>query len=252
MKIFSFESKARAGEAAAGSIATVVLEKPNATLGLATGSSPLETYRALAEMCREGDVSFAFTDSINLDEYVGLSGEHEQSYARFMRENLFDHIDIDLGRTNIPNGLAENPEEECRRYDALLESIGYADVQLLGIGHNGHIGFNEPADSFAYGTQLVTLTESTINANARFFESKDEVPKKALSMGIDQILKAGKIILLANGKDKAEIVERALFGDITPRVPASALRLAKDVEVYLDREAAAKIIELHPEAITVV
>ena len=237
MKIFSFENKVRAGEAAAGSIATVVLEKPNATLGLATGSSPIETYKALAEMCREGDVSFAFTDSINLDEYVGLSGEHEQSYARFMRENLFDHIDIDLGRTNIPNGLAENPEEECRRYDALLESIGYADVQLLGIGHNGHIGFNEPADELIRGTHLTALTPDTIEANARFFASEDDVPKHALTMGIQSVFKARKILLLANGKNKAEAIKAMIQGNVTTSCPATLLCLHPDVTVICDEDA---------------
>lgn len=252
MKIYCFDNKAHAGDAAAASIAKVLLEKPNAVLGLATGSSPLETYRALGEMCRAGDISFANAKSINLDEYVGLSSEHEQSYARFMRENLFGYVDIHPKNTNIPNGLAEDTRAECRRYDELVESLGYADVQLLGIGHNGHIGFNEPSDSFTCGTQLVNLTESTVRANARFFESESDVPRQALSMGIDQIMKAGKIILLANGADKADIVERALFGEVTPRVPASALRLAKNVEVFLDADAARVILEKHRDSVEVV
>lgn len=251
MKIFCFDNKTAAGKAAAASVAEVIKNKPDALLGLATGSSPIETYRALIGMCRNGEISFASVRTVNLDEYRGLAADHEQSYARFMRENLFDSVDINLENTNIPNGLATDPEAECRRYNELLEALGGPDVQLLGIGHNGHIGFNEPCESYPCGTNLVKLTASTVAANSRFFASEDEVPKEALSMGIDQIMKSGKIILLANGADKAQIVERALFGDVTPAVPASALRLARDVEVYLDAAAAAEILAKHKECVTV-
>ena len=243
MKIFYSKTKEEAGLKAAKSFVAVLKNKPDAILGLATGSSPEPMYESLAQMYRNGEVTFANAKSVNLDEYVGLSADHDQSYAYFMRKHLFDKVDIDLSNTNLPNGLAADYDAECARYDALYDSFGGADLQILGIGLNGHIGFNEPADEFTKGTNPVKLTESTIKANSRFFESESDVPTMALSMGIGQIMRAKKIILLANGKAKAEILEAALFGAVTPRVPASILQFASDVEVYADEEALALIIE---------
>ena len=245
MKIFYSKTKEEAGVKAANSFAAVLKNKPDATLGLATGSSPEPMYEELAAMYSRGEISFAKASSVNLDEYVGLSADHDQSYAYFMRKHLFDKVDIDLGNTNLPNGLAKDPVAECARYDELYDSFGGADLQILGIGLNGHIGFNEPSDEFTKGTGLVKLTESTIKANSRFFESESDVPTMALSMGIGQIMRAKKIILLANGKAKAEILEAALFGKVTPRVPASILQFASDVEVYADEDALSLIIEKH-------
>lgn len=249
IKIYYSNTKKEAGVKAANSIAALIKTKSDAVLGLATGSSPLAMYDELAAMYERGEISFKNVRSINLDEYIGLEPTHDQSYAYFMKENLFGRIDIDMANTNLPNGLATDYAAECKRYNELYDSLGGTDIQVLGIGHNGHIAFNEPADSFSKGTNAVTLKESTIKANSRFFASEDEVPKMALSMGIDQITKSKKIILLADGEAKAEILERALFGDITPSVPASALQLVADVEVYGDEKSLAIIKEKHPEAL---
>lgn len=245
MKIFYSKTKEEAGKLAAASFASVLKNKKDAVLGLATGSSPEPMYLCLADMCARGEISFADAKSVNLDEYVGLSADHDQSYAYFMRQHLFDKVDINLSNTHLPDGLAEDYAAECARYDALFDSLGGPDVQVLGIGLNGHIGFNEPSDEFTKGTGAVKLTESTIKANSRFFESESDVPTMAFSMGIGQIMSAKKIILIATGKAKAEILETALFGKVTPRVPASILQFAADVEVYSDSEALSVIIEKH-------
>ena len=249
IKIYYSATKNEAGVKAANSIAALLKVKADAVLGLATGSSPTAMYDELAAMNQRGEISFKNVKSINLDEYIGLSADHDQSYAYFMKENLFGRIDIDMANTNLPNGLATDYAAECKRYNELYDSLGGTDIQVLGIGHNGHIAFNEPSETFSKGTNAVTLKESTITANARFFASEDEVPKMALSMGIDQITKSNKIILLADGEAKAEILERALFGDITPLVPASALQLVKNVEVYGDEKSLALIKEKHPETL---
>ena len=249
IRIYYSENVKDAGKLAADVVTDAVRANPTATIGLATGSSPLELYAELAARCDRGEVSFASVKTVNLDEYVGLAPDHDQSYAYFMKKNLFDKIDILPENTNIPSGIAKDPAEERARYDALLDSIGGVDVQVLGIGNNGHIGFNEPSDVFSYGTILVELTDSTIDANQRFFNSRDEVPTKAISMGIGHIMTAKTIILLANGKGKAEILERSLFGDVTPEVPASILRFAKDVRVFADKDALSVIMEKHPEAV---
>ncbi len=245
IKIYYSDTALEASKKAADVIAELVKKKPDCTLGLATGSSPIAMYEELGAKYREGEISFKSVKSVNLDEYVGLTKDHDQSYAYFMRKNLFDKIDIDLANTNIPNGMAEDCELECKRYDSVVESLGGIDLQVLGIGNNGHIGFNEPDTYFTYGTGLVELTDSTIEANARFFASKSDVPTKALSMGIGQIMSAKKILLLAMGKGKADILERSLFGDVTPSVPASILRFAKDVVVFADKDALSTIIEKH-------
>lgn len=249
IKIYYSSTKKEAGVKAANSIAELLKSKPDAVLGLATGSSPTAMYDELAAMNKRGEISFKSVKSINLDEYIGLCADHDQSYAYFMKENLFGRVDIDMANTNLPNGLETDYAAECKRYNELYDSLGGTDIQVLGIGHNGHIAFNEPSESFSKGTNAVTLKESTISANARFFASADEVPKMAFSMGIDQITKSNKIILLADGEAKAEILERALFGDITPLVPASALQLVKNVEVYGDEKSLAIIKEKHPEAL---
>ena len=249
MKIFYSQTRDEAGKLAAASIAAVIKEKPDALLGLATGSSPIPTYNALVEMYNGNEISFASVKTVNLDEYVGLTPDHDQSYAYFMYKNLFSRTDIDISKTNLPSGVAQDPAAECARYNALLSSLGDRDVQVLGIGLNGHIGFNEPSDVFVKETELVDLTPSTVKANARFFASESDVPTQAFSMGIGQILRSRKIILLADGVAKAEILERALFGTVTPAVPASILQFADNVEVYADAQALSVIIEKHPESV---
>ena len=219
-------------------------------MGLATGSSPVGMYTELIERCKKGVISFADVKTVNLDEYVGLSADHDQSYAYFMYENLFKGTDIDLANTNLPNGLAEDPASECARYDAVVAGMGGVDIQVLGIGNNGHIGFNEPASYFSKGTELINLTDSTIDANSRFFATRELVPTHALSMGVGQIMSAEKILLIALGKGKAEILEKALFGPVTPLVPASILRFFKgEVIVCADDAALSVIKEKHPEAL---
>ena len=250
IRIYYSKTQKEAAEKCARVLADTLKVKENAVFGFATGSSPVMMYRELIDMCQKGEISFKKVKTVNLDEYVGLSADHDQSFSYFMFDNLFNHIDIPKESTNLPNGLAEDLEEERKRYDRVIESMGGVDVQVLGIGHNGHIGFNEPSDSFSLGTALVDLTESTIEANSRFFESKDDVPKRALTMGIGQIMQAKKIVMVANGKAKAEILEDAFFGKVSPKNPASILQFFKgEVDVFLDEEALSVIMEKHPEAV---
>ncbi len=226
---------------AADVVETVMDEIPSCVLGLATGSTPIGMYACLVEDCKEGKTSFADVTTFNLDEYVGLPGTHDQSYRYFMDENLFDSVDIDKARTNLPDGCAADPQAMCVAYEMAIEEAGGIDIQVLGLGHNGHIGFNEPADDFPVCTHPVDLTESTINANSRLFNSADEVPRQAVTMGIGTIMKARKVIVLANGSGKADIVKQAFTGPVVPQVPASVLQLHPDVTVVLDAEAAAKL-----------
>ena len=226
---------------AANIISAQVIMKPNCVLGLATGSSPEGMYAQLVDWYNKGDLDFAKVKSVNLDEYRGLSRENEQSYYYFMHKHLFDKVNIDVNNTYLPNGLAEDPEEECRRYDALIESLGGVDLQLLGMGHNGHIGFNEPGDHYDKGTHCVDLQQSTIEANKRFFASEDEVPRQAYTMGIGTIMKAKKILVIVSGAEKAEILKEALYGPITPQVPASVLQMHSDVIVIADEAALSAI-----------
>ena len=250
IKIICSETAEKAGIAAADVVTAVLKNNTNAVLGLATGSSPIGMYKELIKRCAEGEISFKNVKTVNLDEYVGLSPEHDQSYAYFMNDNLFNHVDIDKSNTNLPSGLAKDPKAESDRYDSVVASMGGVDIQVLGIGNNGHIGFNEPSDHFSKGTVLVDLTDSTIDANARFFESRELVPTQALTMGIGQIMEAKSVLLLAMGKGKAEILEKALFGPVTPEVPASVLQFFKgDVFVSADADALSVIKEKHPEAI---
>lgn len=221
------ELSARAAAIICGQVAL----KPNCVLGLATGSSPLGAYAKIAEKYNAGEVDFSAVTSINLDEYVGLDGDHDQSYRYFMNNNLFKNINIDIENTHVPNGCATDVDSECKAYDALIESVGGIDLQLLGIGLDGHIGFNEPDDVFVGPTHEVILDPSTIEANARFFASIDDVPTKAITMGMMSIMQAKKVLLIANGKNKEEIVNKSFFGPITPEVPASILQLHPDLTV---------------------
>ena len=222
---------------AANVISAQVILKPDAVLGLATGDTPKGTYLQLAEWQKKGDCSFARVSSYNLDEYVGLTPDHPQSYHYFMRKNFFDLIDIDLANTHVPDGAAEDIEQACADYDRIVAEAGYPDLQLLGIGRNGHIGFNEPDDHFARGTHCVDLTQSTIEANSRLFDSADEVPRQAVSMGIQTIMYARRILILASGADKAEAVRNMVYGLITPQVPASILQLHPNCTVIADEAA---------------
>ena len=228
---------------AANIISAHVILKPDCVLGLATGSTPVGAYQQLVEWYNKGDLSFAETRSVNLDEYVGLSPHHEQSYRYFMQSNLFDHIDIKPENTNVPNGLAFDAEAECKRYNQVISDLGGIDLQLLGLGHNGHIAFNEPGDGFELETHTVDLTESTIEANKRFFASVDEVPRRAFTMGIKSIMRARSILLVVNGEAKADILCRALTGPVTPDVPASVLQLHPSVTVVGDAAALSKLVE---------
>lgn len=243
MKLIHCKDYAEMSHRAAMLFAAQVQLKPDCVLGLATGSTPVGTYQELVELCKKGDLDFSQVRTVNLDEYVGLDGTNDQSYRYFMNDNLFDHVNIDKANTNVPNGMAEDMAAECERYEALIRSLGGIDMQLLGIGNNGHIGFNEPHDEFDKATHEVQLTESTIQANARFFASMDDVPKSAVSMGIGTIMQAKKIVLVANGPKKAEIIYQTCFGPITPMVPASALQLHPDVTIIVDDEAYAVVAE---------
>lgn len=237
MRICQVEDYAAMSRMAADLIATQIIEKPDCVLGLATGSTPVGAYAHLAERQGRGELSFASVRSVNLDEYCGLAPEHVQSYRYFMQKNLFSLVDIRPENTNVPNGLAEDPGAECARYDRLIDDLGGIDLQLLGLGHNGHIGFNEPGPAFIPETHLVDLTESTINANARLFASKDEVPRQALTMGIRAIMQARRVLVIVSGEDKAEAVGKSFAGPIVPEVPASILQLHRDVVLVADKAA---------------
>ncbi len=231
MKFFEVETYEKLSQKAANIIAAQVISKPNCVLGLATGSSPLGTYEQLANKCKDGELDFTEVTSVNLDEYVGLTGDNDQSYRYFMDTNLFSKINIDPKKTHVPNGCADDLAQEGARYDSLIAELGGIDLQLLGIGLDGHIGVNEPDDVFTKETHRVTLDPSTIEANARFFASKEDVPTEAITMGMQAIMQAKKVLLIANGKNKKDIIEKAFFGPITPQVPASILQLHPDLTV---------------------
>lgn len=218
----------------------VVLRKPSAVLGLATGSTPLGLYRLMAEDHERAGTSYRLAHTVNLDEYVGLGAEHEQSYAYFMRKNLFSKIGIPTENTNLPNGLAPDEEGECARYNALL-SLLHRDIQLLGIGSNGHIAFNEPGTPFSSETHVVSLAESTVRDNSRLFAREEDVPRRAYTMGLKNIMDAGKILILANGANKAQAVRGMVRGEISEGLPASILRLHADCVLIAD-EAAASLL----------
>ncbi len=214
-----------------------ILGNPHSKLGLATGSTPVGAYRHLVRMHKEEGLDFSGVSSYNLDEYYPLSPEDPQSYRYFMNQNLFDHVNIDKAKTHVPCGMAEDPAEECKRYDAMLSAAGHVDLQILGIGENGHIGFNEPADSLHANTHLIHLSEDTIAVNARFFAKIEDVPTKALTMGIGSIMCARKILLLISGPKKHKVLH-ALFDDsITTSIPATLLKAHPDVVVIYDQAA---------------
>ena len=237
MRIYKCADYAAMSRQAAHIIAAQVLLKPDCVLGFATGSTPIGAYEQLVAWHRQGELSFAQVKSVNLDEYYGLAPEHDQSYRYFMQSHLFDHVDIPREHTNVPDGLASDPAAECARYDQVIAGLGGIDLQLLGIGHNGHIGFNEPCDEVPLDTHLVDLTTSTIDANKRFFASEADVPRQALTMGVRSIMQAKRILIVASGEGKAEIVRRAFFGPVTPQVPASLLQLHPDVVLVGDAAA---------------
>ena len=231
MKFITVDSYEKLSRQAANIISAQVIIKPDSVLGLATGSSPLGTYRQLIDWYKKGDIDFSECISVNLDEYVGLDGENDQSYRYFMNHNFFHAINIKPENTFVPNGRAEDLTAECEKYDARIADLGGIDLQLLGIGLDGHIGFNEPDDYFVKNTHVVELHESTIKANSRFFENEAEVPRRAVTMGMVSIMQAKKILLIASGKNKRDIVEKAFFGPITPKIPASILQLHPDITV---------------------
>lgn len=243
MRIYECADAAAMSRRAANIISAQVIIKPNCVLGLATGSTPIGTYQQLVERCKNGDLSFAEVTTVNLDEYLGLAPTHEQSYRYFMNHNLFDHVDIKMENTHVLNGMAADPDAECAAYNELIHSLGGIDLQLLGMGHNGHIAFNEPGDNFGLETHVVSLSERTIDANKRFFASRDEVPRKALSMGIKNIMSARKILVVVSGEEKAEAVYKSVTGPVTNEVPASVLQLHSDVTLVGDSAALSKLKE---------
>jgi glucosamine-6-phosphate deaminase len=237
MRIIRTKDYQEMSRAAANLISAQVILKPNCVLGLATGSSPVGAYQQLIQWYKKGDLDFSQVRTVNLDEYVGLTPDHDQSYAHFMRSNLFDHVNIDLANTNIPDGTNPDGQAECARYDKVIRDLGGVDLQLLGLGVNGHIGFNEPADHFSCGTQQIKLTDSTRDANKRFFASIDDVPTHARTMGVRDILQAKRVVMVASGENKAQAVKAAFFGPITPQMPASILQYHPDFTLVADEAA---------------
>lgn len=228
---------------AANIISAQVIVKPNCVLGLATGSTPIGTYEQLVEWYQKGDLDFSEVTSVNLDEYKGLTRDNDQSYYYFMNDHLFSKVNINKDNTHLPDGTEPDSDKACTDYNKVIESVGGIDLQLLGLGHNGHIGFNEPADEFIPETHCVDLTPSTIEANKRFFASYDDVPKQAYTMGIKTIMLAKSVLVVVSGEDKAAIVRDAFFGPITPKVQASVLQLHPNVTVVAD-EAALSLVKM--------
>lgn len=224
---------------AANIISSQIILKPNCVLGLATGSTPIGAYQQLVEWYKKGDLDFSQVSTYNLDEYRGLTHDDPQSYHYFMNENLFNHVNIDIANTHVPDGSNPDAEAACAEYDAMVAAAGYPDLQLLGIGNNGHIGFNEPDDHFSYGTHCVDLTESTIEANSRLFEKIEDVPRQAYTMGTHTIMSARAILVVANGEKKAQAVHDMCYGPITPSCPASILQLHPNVILVADEPALA-------------
>lgn len=241
MNIKIYHTAEEIGKAAATVFASQIIANPQSVLGFATGSSPIPTYQELIRLYKEGLVDFSFATSFNLDEYIGLSHEHPESYYYFMQKNLFESINLPQASIHVPCGTAADMEEEGRRYDEMILNAGGIDLQILGIGNNGHIAFNEPCDNFPMGTHKVTLTQSTIDANTRFFDNSDEVPRFAISMGVGSIMKARQIVLIATGKAKAQAVRDMIKGSVTPMCPASILQLHPNVTVFVDDDAASLI-----------
>lgn len=241
MRIIKAKDYQEMSRMAANIISAQVIMKPDCVLGLATGSTPIGTYEQLIEWYKKGDLDFSDVTSVNLDEYKGLPADNDQSYRYFMKEHLFNHVNIDQSRTYVPNGMEPDADKACSEYNSIIAQVGGIDLQLLGLGHNGHIGFNEPDTSFAKETHCVDLTQSTIDANTRFFASKDMVPKQAYTMGIKTIMQARKVVVVVSGTDKADIVKEAFLGPVTPQVPASILQLHNDVVLVADEAALSKL-----------
>ncbi|MCI9137716.1 MAG: glucosamine-6-phosphate deaminase [Lachnospiraceae bacterium] len=244
MKIYKAKDYKDMSRKAANIISAQIIMKPDCVLGLATGSTPIGAYQQLVEWYKKGDLDFSEVTTVNLDEYKGLPRDNDQSYYYFMNENLFEKVNIDKNKTFLPDGMEENSETACRKYNEIIHSIGGVDLQLLGLGHNGHIGFNEPGIAFETETHCVTLSERTIKANMRFFLSEEHVPRQAYTMGIKTIMSAHKILVVVSGADKAEIVKTAFFGPVTPQVPASILQLHNDVTLVADEAALTQCLEL--------
>lgn len=241
MRIYKTKDYEEMSRKAASIIAAQVIAKPNCVLGLATGSTPIGAYKKLVEWYENGDLDFSEVTTVNLDEYKGLPKQNDQSYYYFMNDNLFNHVNINKERTFLPDGTEADSEAACKKYEEIVRSVGGADLQLLGMGHNGHIGFNEPSDIFEKDTHCVDLAESTIQANKRFFASEADVPRQAYTMGIGTIMSAKKILIVISGEEKAETVKKAFFGPITTQVPASILQLHPDVVVVADEAALSKV-----------
>ena len=241
MRLIRAKDYQEASRQVANIISAQVILKPDSVLGLATGSSPIGAYRQLIEWYNKGDVDFSRVRSVNLDEYVGLAPSHEQSYAYFMHHNFFDFINIKPENVHLPDGLDPDAEGQGKKYDALIRSLGGVDLQLLGIGRDGHIGFNEPCGEFVKGTHCVELTQDTREANARFFGSVELVPKTAYTMGILDIIQARRVVMIASGSSKAAIVRDAFWGPVTPQIPASILQLHPDFTLVADEEALAMV-----------
>lgn len=244
MRVIRVENYAQMSEKAADFVAAQLLLKPDSVLGLATGSTPEGMYQSLIRRVQAGEISFAQARSVNLDEYVGLSPEDPQSYHAYMKKHLFSQVDIRMENTSVPDGLDRDPKKACARYEAKIRAMGGIDLQVLGIGRNAHIGFNEPGESFPAVTHVTDLAESTIEANSRFFERKEEVPTQAMTMGIGTIFTARRIVLLVSGQDKAQALRDALLGPVTPAVPASILQFHPQVIVIADEEACSLIREI--------
>lgn len=241
MKIYKELDYDAASLVAAQLVANQIKEKEDSILGLATGSSPVGMYKDLVDMYNAGEISFKKIRTVNLDEYAGLADDDVNSYHYFMNQHLFSKVDIDLANTHLPNGIAADPEAECASYEAMVQSLGGADLQVLGLGENGHIGFNEPGTPFTEVTHLVDLTESTIRANSRLFEKIEDVPRQAYSMGIKTIMSAKRILLIVTGTAKADALAKVLNGPVTVDVPGSILQTHPDVTVICDKAAASKL-----------
>ncbi|CAH2214647.1 glucosamine-6-phosphate deaminase [Tepidibacter aestuarii] len=241
MRIICVDNYDDMSKKAANIVASQIILKPNSVLGLATGSTPIGMYKQLTKAYEDGHIDFEKITTFNLDEYFNLDKKNEQSYYHYMKKKLFEKVNINMENINIPNGMADNIDEECLEYEKKIRNKGGVDIQVLGIGRNGHIGFNEPDIKFEALTHMVKLDEQTIEDNSRFFDSIEEVPTKAISMGIKTIMRAKKIVLLASGKEKAECIYEAIYGNITPSIPASVLQLHPDVIFVIDKEAGSKL-----------
>ncbi len=241
MRLYKAKDYKDMSRKAANIISAQVIMKPDCVLGLATGSTPIGTYQQLIDWYNKGDLDFSEVTTVNLDEYKGLSRDNDQSYYYFMHHNFFDHINLPETSSYLPNGMEPDSEKACREYNDIIRKVGGIDLQLLGLGHNGHIGFNEPGDAFEQETHCVDLTASTIEANKRFFEKEEDVPRQAYTMGIKTIMQARKVLLVVSGESKAQILRDSFYGPVTPAVPASILQLHNDVSVVADEAALSRM-----------